>query len=883
MKGIKNFIAKLPGIRGFLHKWRNALAEIKALKKEASSLKKQITELKKKNTDLSDKIKQLNAEKKTVNAELAKVNRQMKKLREDAAGGCLMADLARLQERQFERKTEWMFWKADPSPEQNDELKYIQEIRFLEEKRPLVSIIVLNQNGKKNLERLMKSFVNCHFYKNIEIIFVDHASTDGSVDYLETYRSVYDMTIIKQNENLSFSVSNNYAAKQAKGEYLLFMNNDTQVTDGWLDELLIAIQKADQPGAIGAKLVYPEIPVGSANEEKSYMLQHAGIGFKDVIREKAHFIQPYNLKNGKPDSDISLELQERAAVTAAVMLVKKDAFDEVGGFDIKYIYGYEDVDLCLKLHLAGYKNYYCPGSVVYHYEFGTQEKDDAKEKKQRRIHNMMVFKGKWQRYLAKQLFNDKISQSHMFTEQKLTIAFAVSDAKTGTDAEEYYHALFFGAALEALGCKVKILSRTAKKDWYNVGVDTDILVPVCPDYDIEAVYNCKNDLIRILWQQKDNTVCLKLEMEAGQDKATDMDCRFDLDYDLYDLSCMNEKTPAEKKEYLAEQKAYVIKNHIYEDTAHGFVQMISGCFDVPVCSDEIDICGAMPDDESKKYWGDQHFAVGMKKEFEKLGYKANVLPRDRWYDQSRAGYVIVLRGKNPYYRPMGDNRKYIMWNISHPDDVTIDEYNSYDYVFFASQKMHDEFASKLHVPSGVAQQCVDDSAMVYEEGHDKQYELLFVGNSRHVFRPILKDLIPTEHKLTVYGRHWEKFPVQDYVVSDYMDNSKVGQAYHDAKILLNDHWDDMRENGIISNRIFDALAVGAFIISDDIPEIHELFGDNVVTYHGREDLKEKIDYYLKHEEERDAKAKAGQKIALNGHTFRDRVAVMVKVIREMPL
>lgn len=823
MKGIKNFIAKLPGIRGFLHKWRNALAEIKALKKEASSLKKQITELKKKNTDLSDKIKQLNAEKKTVNAELAKVNRQMKKLREDAAGGCLMADLARLQERQFERKTEWMFWKADPSLEQSGELKHMEEIRFLEEKRPLVSIIRLDQNGKWNQD-----------------------------------------------------------AETTESEYLLFVNKDTEITDGWMDELLIAMREADRPGAIGAKLVYPEVPVGMANEEKSYMLQHTGIGFKDVIREKAHFIQPYNMKNGQPDSDLNMELQERIAVSKNAMLIKKTVFDEIGGFDDRYIGEYADVDLCLRLYQAGYKNYYCPKALVY--SDGVEDRvEDIKEKKRRCTHDLMVFKGKWQRYLAKQLFNDKISQSHMFTEQKLTVAFAVADAKPGTDAEEYYHALFFGAALEALGCKVKILSRTAKKDWYNVGVDTDILVPVCPDYDIEAVYNCKNDLIRILWQQKDNTVCLKLEMEAGQDKAADMDCRFDLDYDLYDLSCMNEKTPAEKKEYLAEQKAYVIKNHIYEDAAHGFVQMISGCFDVPVCSDEIDICGAMPDDESKKYWGDQHFAVGMKKEFEKLGYKANVLPRDRWYDQSRAGYVIVLRGKNPYYRPMGDNRKYIMWNISHPDDVTIDEYNSYDYVFFASQKMHDEFASKLHVPSGVAQQCVDDSAMVYEEGHDKQYELLFVGNSRHVFRPILKDLIPTEHKLTVYGRHWEKFPVQDYVVSDYMDNSKVGQAYHDAKILLNDHWDDMRENGIISNRIFDALAVGAFIISDDIPEIHELFGDNVVTYHGREDLKEKIDYYLKHEEERDAKAKAGQKIALNGHTFRDRVAVMVKVIREMPL
>lgn len=823
MKGIKNFIAKLPGIRGFLRKWRNMLAEINVLKKESAGLKKQITVLKKKNADFSGKVKQLNAEKKIMNTELTKADRQMKKLREDAAKGCLMADLARLQELQFERKTERMFWKADPSLEQSGELKHMEEIRFLEEKRPLVSIIRLDQNGKWNQD-----------------------------------------------------------AETTESEYLLFVNKDTEITDGWMDELLIAMREADRPGAIGAKLVYPEIPAGMANEEKSYMLQHTGIGFKDVIREKAHFIQPYNMKNGQPDSDLNMELQERIAVSKNAMLIKKTVFDEIGGFDDRYIGEYADVDLCLRLYQAGYKNYYCPKALVY--SDGVEDRvEDIKEKKRRCTHDLMVFKGKWQRYLAKQLFNDKISQSHMFTEQKLTVAFAVADAKPGTDAEEYYHVLFFGAALEALGCKVKILSRTAKKDWYNVGVDTDILVPVCPDYDIEAVYNCKNDLIRILWQQKDNTVCLKPETKAGQNKTAEVKCMFEPVSGLYDLSCMSEKTLTEKKEYLAEQKAYVIKNHIYEDAAHEFIQMIRGYFDVPVCAEEIDICGAMPDDESKKYWGDQHFAVGMKKEFEKLGYKANVLPRDRWYDQSRAGYVIVLRGKNPYYRPMGDNRKYIMWNISHPDDVTIDEYNSYDYVFFASQKMHDEFASKLHVPSGVAQQCVDDSAMVYEEGHDKQYELLFVGNSRHVFRPILKDLIPTEHKLTVYGRHWEKFPVQDYVVSDYMDNSKVGQAYHDAKILLNDHWDDMRENGIISNRIFDALAVGAFIISDDIPEIHELFGDNVVTYHGREDLKEKIDYYLEHEEERDAKAKAGQKIALNGHTFRDRVAVMAKVIREMPL
>ncbi len=98
------------------------------------------------------------------------------------------------------------------------------------------------------------------------------------------------------------------------------------------------------------------------------------------------------------------------------------------------------------------------------------------------------------------------------------------------------------------------------------------------------------------------------------------------------------------------------------------------------------------------------------------------------------------------------------------------------------------------------------------------------------------------------------------MTAEYMDNDKVGQAYHDAKILLNDHWDDMREYGIISNRIFDALAVGAFVISDDIPEITTLFEGNVVTYQTKEDLKEKIDYYLEHTEERDRMAKRGQEI-----------------------
>ena len=296
----------------------------------------------------------------------------------------------------------------------------------------------------------------------------------------------------------------------------------------------------------------------------------------------------------------------------------------------------------------------------------------------------------------------------------------------------------------------------------------------------------------------------------------------------------------------------------------------------------VDICGSMPGDESKKLWGDQHYAEAVKKYFEKSGYKANIVSYDRWLDRSRAKFVIVLRGLYAYYPPVTDGRKFIMWNISHSNDISIGEYNLYDHVFFASERLKKNVGEKIRPGSGALLQCTDEEVMTYREDPDSPgYELLFIGNSRGFFRPILKDLLPTEYKLTVYGSDWDNFPVRKYVVQKYMDNEKIGQAYHDAKILLNDHWDDMRENGLISNRIFDALAAQAFVISDYMPEIDEIFSGAVVTYRSKEDLKEKIDYYMAHPEERKTRAERGQAIVLKDHTFRQRVQTIVEVMENL--
>ncbi|MBE5925421.1 MAG: glycosyltransferase [Lachnospiraceae bacterium] len=1041
---IKNILKKIPGIRGFVGKWLKARVDIEQLQKQSerqnkiNARQKKINEHRKKVYEHQRKLNyrqaKINDKRKLQIAALQKKVKVLSKKVEESYAvneSCVKSDLAYIKMMQLERRLAYERVSNNQADVSFGEKLMAGDEEYLRTERPLVSIIILNRNGKKNFEILMNSFKNRRFYNNFEIICVDNASTDDSIEYLETWNKDFDIKVIRNSENMSFSAANNKGVKEAKGQYYLFLNNDTEVTDGWLDELLIAMHNEENPGAIGAKLIYPSIPDGTINAGKSYTVQHDGIAFKDSIREGLYFTQPYNMGNGKANASIGNKPIERACVTAAVLLVSKEAFEAVGGYDEKYIYGYEDVDLCLKLNKAGYKNYYCPNCLVYHYEFGTQSKDNGREVRIRRLHNMNVFKGKWQSYLSRKMLEDKLNATHIFTEEKLVVGLVVTEDFPETTAGDFFTAMELAASLKKLGYEIKYLSRRGKKDWYDVGIEVDVVVALLDAYDITKIYNAKPDVVKIAWARNwfdrwcereffeafdlvfasSTTACKYMEEHSNKKAilfpiATNSD-RFnpdsritlrdeekdkftsdyaftgsywnvkreiidylnpaDLPYEckiygvnweqidkfkdcaqgftLYEdmpkiyqntkvviddanhvtksygavnsrvfdalatgaliitngvigaqetfkglLPCFeNEEefskklsyyleNDTEREELVAKLQSYVLENHTYDVRARRLREILLEYNEDVVDDKRIDIFGAMPDDETKKYWGDQHFAVAMKKEFEKLGYKANVVPRDKWFDRSDAKYTIVLRGTKPYYPSVNEGRKYIMWNISHPDELTIDEYNLYDYVFFASERMKNEIGPQITCDSGVLLQCVDDEVMNYEDKDEKEYELLFVGNSRLMFRRILKDLLPTEHKLSVYGREWEEFPVNEYVVSDYIDNDKVGQAYHDAKILLNDHWDDMRHFGIISNRVFDALAVGAFVISDYLPEIEEVFDGAVETYKTKEELKEKIDYYLSNDETREKHAVKGRQIVLEKHTFAVRCKDIVDMI-----
>ncbi len=224
-----------------------------------------------------------------------------------------------------------------------------------------------------------------------------------------------------------------------------------------------------------------------------------------------------------------------------------------------------------------------------------------------------------------------------------------------------------------------------------------------------------------------------------------------------------------------------------------------------------------------------------------------------------------------------------MWNISHPDKVSIDEYNEYDHVFISSNLWAEKISQGTSTPVEAMLQCTDtDLFKPFEENDDLlKHELLFVGNSRKVFRKIIKDILPTKHSLAIYGSNWDKLVDASLIKGTHINNNELYEYYASADILLNDHWEDMKEKGFISNRIFDALASGAFMISDNIVGIEAVLGDAIVTYTDADDLKEKIDFYLSHPEERLKKSKKGINIVTKEHTFTVRAKQFSDTIQSM--
>ena len=256
--------------------------------------------------------------------------------------------------------------------------------RFLRDYDPLISIIIPNKDHIEDLKRCMDSIDQKSSYKNYEYIIVENNSTDKKT--FQYYKNLEEENpkahVVYWDKEFNYSAINNYGATFAKGEYILLLNNDTEIiNETCLEELLGYCMRSDV-GAVGARMYYEDDTI-----------QHAGvvIGFGGIAGH-CFVLQPRGT-TGYCHRIICA--QDYSAVTAACMLVKKSAFDEVGGLTEELAVAFNDIDFCMKLREAGYLIVYNPYAELYHYESKSRGLEDTPEKVARFNKEMQIFERRW--------------------------------------------------------------------------------------------------------------------------------------------------------------------------------------------------------------------------------------------------------------------------------------------------------------------------------------------------------------------------------------------------------------------------------------------------------------------------------------------------------
>ena len=226
-----------------------------------------------------------------------------------------------------------------------------------------VAVIIPTYNNWGFTHRCLKALLERNINKTkYEIVIVDNNSTDETRKSIQPFLKKYtNLKLILNEQNYGFAIANNIGAKSTNADYLVFLNNDTEVSGDWLDKLISASMDMNV-GIVGAKLLYPDKTI-----------QHAGVAIADYKNQ----LVAYHLFQKEAKDYIPANVYRNyQAVTGACLLINKNVFDAVGGFDEGYINGYEDVDLCFKVAEKGYKIKYCPETEIFHYESKTTGRFD---------------------------------------------------------------------------------------------------------------------------------------------------------------------------------------------------------------------------------------------------------------------------------------------------------------------------------------------------------------------------------------------------------------------------------------------------------------------------------------------------------------------------
>jgi hypothetical protein len=242
----------------------------------------------------------------------------------------------------------------------------------------------------------------------------------------------------------------------------------------------------------------------------------------------------------------------------------------------------------------------------------------------------------------------------------------------------------------------------------------------------------------------------------------------------------------------------------------------------------ITICA--PDWDVVYRWGDYHLAMMLKRQFESNGFSVHIdlynstsIFKEVWY------LSIHLRGLHKLMINFTCKNK-IIWLISHPDNVNFNELNSYDHIFIASKYYIEKNRINFKKPYYYVPQFSDPKLFYYEIDKKLAIDVLFVGNTRGIFRQSVKYLINSKYNFQIWGEGWKEFIEEKYIYGKNISYNLLHKYYSSAKVVLNDHWNDMKKMGFINNRFYDVSLSQGLCVNDNVYGLSPIDNKYIVKY-----------------------------------------------------
>ena len=707
---------------------------------------------------------------------------------------------------------------------------------------PLVSIVVTNRDGETHLRRLLKGLEERTRYRSIELVLVDNASSDGSLAAFEEWDGA--KRLVGNQENQSFSVANNQGIRAATGELVLLANNDIEpVHPEWLGLMVESLE--DDVAAVGALLVYPRRP--GRDHPPAYpdlTVQHVGVSFEP----SKWGVRAVNTGAGQdPLSIVAPDRRPVPAATAACLLARRRDLLATP-FDERYWYGSEDWDLCLRLGNLG-KIVVDERAVLFHHEFGTQEQYMSASWLERRTENHHWFNALWGpsllRELRREVTGPASSWFYRGDAPRTICVTSGSDARSGQIGAE------LGRQAEGAGWQVS----------YDESRSCHAAIAVVPPRDVH----------RFATQELSMAVVIDREHEWTRSGSLDAALR---------VVVPNVVGQARLDALWGSGIAQVEEGLHSPDPG-----LLSRLLDLAAPRDtsmRIGVSTCAPDWTRAQFWGDTHLARGLMRAFRRMGHEATELIMPDWIGTKASSCDAVLHLRGLTRRPVARGQWNMLWIISHPDRLEPGECDDYDLVASASHRHAEQLGAELGRPVHYLPQATDaDTFRVGPRDVDYEAPVLYVGNARWPHRRAPRWLMRNRRPFHLYGKNWESFPEVQFLRRDYIPNQDLPAAYRSAAVVVADHHGSMRTNGFIANRLFDVLASGGVVLSDDVSGLAELFGDLIPTYSDAGEMESQLRILLADAPLRRRLAAEGRQVVLSQHTLEHRARTWLELLDEL--